>query len=67
MKTFIYYRKNGEESEPDVAAVKAKSVNDAVKILNKYYNCVDKEKDIYEIDFENNANKDEEIIIISDY
>ena len=42
MKTFIYYRKNGEESEPDVAAVKAKFVNDAVKILNKYYNCVDK-------------------------
>lgn len=67
MKTFVYYRKSKEDNEPDVAAVKAKSVNDAVKILNKYYNCVDKEKDIYEIDFENNANKDKEIIIISDY
>lgn len=67
MKTFVYYRKNEEDKDVDVAVVKAKSVNDAARILSKYYNRVDKEKDIYEIDFEKDANKDKEIIIISDY
>ena len=64
LKTFIYYRKN-EEAEPDVAAVRAKSLNAAVEILGKYYADIDKNNDIFELDFENGANKD--VIIISDY
>ena len=67
MKTFVYYRKNEEDKDADVAVVKTKSINDAARILSKYYNRVNKEKDIYEIDFEKDVNKDKEIIIISDY
>lgn len=67
MKTFIYYRKNEEGRDPDVAAVRAKSINEAVKILGKYYYNIDKINDICELDFENNVNKDKDIIFVSDY
>lgn len=65
MKIFIYYRNNQEGSEPDVAAVKAKSINEAVELLSKYYSSINKKEDIYELDFEKGEGKD--VIIISDY
>ena len=55
-------QKNGKE-DSDVALVRARSVNEAVRILGKYYNNIDKNKDIRELDLE----EMKDIIIISDY
>lgn len=67
MKIFIYYRENEKDMAPDIAAVRAKSINAAVRILDKYYNNIDKNNDVYELDFESLQKEDKDIIIISDY
>lgn len=67
MKIFIYYRKNEEGGEPDIAAVRAKSIDSAIQILGEYYNNIDMSNDICELNFENKKNKNRDIIIISDY
>lgn len=67
MKIFIYYDFTVEEEhEVDVAAVRARSRKEAVKILERYYSSVSLDK-IRELDFKNYEGEDTNIMIISDY
>ncbi len=67
MKIFVYYfADNSIDIRPDIAAVKAKTKNEAVKILEQYYTNVGRDN-IKELTFKDYNNKATNIMILSDY
>ncbi len=67
MKIYVYYEKNKKlNEESDVAAVKAGTLNEAIKILKNYYGNVTKDN-VHELTFIDFDNKDTNIMIFSDY
>ncbi len=67
MKIFIYYfADNSIDISHDIAAVKAKTKNEAVKILEQYYTNVGKDN-IKELTFKDYNNKVTNIMILTDY
>lgn len=67
MSIFVYYERNqNSEEDSDVAAVKADSLKEAIKILKKHYVNVNK-NNIYELTFRDFDGKPTNFMIISDY
>lgn len=67
MSIFVYYERNqNSEEASDVAAVKADSLKEAIKILKKHYVNVNK-NNIYELTFRDFDGESTNFMIISDY
>lgn len=67
MKIFIYYfADNSNDTGHDIAAVKAKTKEDAVKILEQYYTNVGSDN-VKELTFKDYNNRATNIMILSDY